>query len=516
MKKKNTFMDDLQASILPKLWDQVNQGAISSSLTQTVQTMKTIWTHCDDFIVNHLATSDDDAPNITACWLNGIIDLMQLQEIVFRTAAKEYQESGTFQALMNNSSGSYQVVSTYQEASKAVATGQAVLFFDGEPQALSVNIASFPKTAFLPPENELTVDDPHISFINNLSLNMGAVRSHVHSPFLKFEQVSLGKVANNNVAIIYIEGITKQPLIDEVKKRLSSYQLEGVIGINYIKETISDNAYSPFPLIDVTERPDRVATAVLQGKVAVMVDGSSMALIAPTTFISFINSIEDYYSSYFSVVPIRLLRHLMYWLSLLLPAFYIVLLSYRPDLLPTPLLLSIQTQHVNIPFPIIMEIMLMAITFEAIREAGIRLPKAVGQSVSIVGALVIGNAATQAGLVSTGAVITVAFAGIASFTIPAYSLGYTNRVLQFGFMVMTALYGFYGLIMAGLALVAHLVSLQSFGVPYMSPMAPFVRSRFRNAFYRPPWNKLNSTQQSVSELPMPKLGENPNFAGKEK
>ena len=158
----------------------------------------------------------------------------------------------------------------------------------------------------------------------------------------------------------------------------------------------------------------------------------------------------------------------------------------------------------------------MALTFEAIREAGIRLPKAVGQSVSIVGALVIGNAATQAGLVSTGAVITVAFAGIASFTIPAYSLGYTNRVLQFGFMVMASLYGFYGLILTGLALVAHLVSLQSFGVPYMSPMAPFEKSRFRNAFYRPPWGTVNSTRQSVSELPMPKLGDNPNFAGKEK
>lgn len=515
MKKKRTFLDDIQSSILPKLWDQVNQEAINTSLTQNVQAMKAIWNHCDDFIVNHLATSDDAAPNITACWLNGIIDLMQLQEIVFRTAAKEYQESGTFQALMNNHSGSYQVISTYQEASKAVATGQAVLFFEGEPQALSVNIASFPKTTFVPPENELTVDDPHISFINNLPLNMGAVRAHVHSPFLKFEQLSLGTVAHNNVAIVYMEGITDQALVDEMRKRLNTYQLEGVIGINYIKETISDNAYSPFPLIDVTERPDRVATAVLQGKVAVMIDGSSMALIAPTIFITMLNSIEDYYSSYFSVIPVRLLRHLMYWSSLLLPSFYIVLLSYRPDLLPTPLLLSIQTQHVNIPFPIIMEIMLMALTFEAIREAGIRLPKAVGQSVSIVGALVIGNAATQAGLVSTGAVITVAFAGIASFTIPAYSLGYTNRVLQFGFMIMASLYGFYGLILTGLALVAHLVSLQSFGVPYMSPMAPFVRSQSRNALYRPPWSKVNNTRQSVSEVPLPNLEKQQHLSGKD-
>jgi spore germination protein KA len=158
----------------------------------------------------------------------------------------------------------------------------------------------------------------------------------------------------------------------------------------------------------------------------------------------------------------------------------------------------------------------MAITFEAIREAGIRLPKAVGQSVSIVGALVIGNAATQAGLVSTGAVITVAFAGIASFTNPSYALGFSNRVLQFGFMIMSSLYGFYGFILTGLALVAHLVSLQSFGVPYMSPMAPFVKSRFLNAFYRPPWSKLNSTHQSVSPFPKPKLGESPNFAGKGK
>ncbi len=514
MDKKQKLQKEIRSSILPKLWQQVSQETISPSLTKTVQAMRVIWSQCDDFIFNNLTIENETEPQIAACWLNSIINPKQLQAIVFRTAANEYKKYGSLQALMNNSTGAYRAVSTYQDASKAVAEGQAVLFFEQESQALSVNVANFPKTAFLPPENELTVDDPHISFINNLALNMGAIRSHIHSPNLKFEQLSLGTVAHTNVAMIYLEGIIEQTLVDEMRRRLNSYQLEGVIGINYIKEVISDNGYSPFPLLDVTERPDRVATVVLQGRIAVMVDGSSMALIAPTIFINMLNSIEDYYSSYASVIFIRILRHLMYWISMLLPSIYIVLLSYHPDLLPTPLLLSIQSQHVGIPFPIIMEVMGMAVVFESIREAGIRLPKAVGQSVSIVGALVIGDAAIQAGLVSPGAVITVAFAGIASFTIPSYTLAYTNRILQFGFMFMASIYGFYGLIMGGLALVAHLVSLKSFGVPYMSPVAPFHRQRFRYAFYRPPWGKVNTSHECVSETPTSQLAKINSLIGK--
>lgn len=494
MDKKQKFWNEIQSSILPKLWEQVGHEEISSSLAHNVQAMQAIWNHCDDFVVSNWTADQQTGQKIAACWLNGIIDPKQLQEIQ------------PIQVLVNNPSGAYQSVTTFQDASKALASGQAILFFEGESRALSVNVANFPKKAFDTPENELTVDDPQMAFINNLSLNIGAIRSHIHTPFLKFEQLSLGTIANTNVAIVYIEGVAEQALVAEMRKRLNAYKLIGVNGINFIKEAISDNGYSPFPLLDVTERPDRVATRVLQGKVAVLIDGSSMALIAPVNFISLLNSIEDYYTSYFSVAFIRVLRHLMYWISMLLPSLYIVLLAYHPDLLPTPLLLSIQSQHVGIPFPVIMEVISMAVVFEAIREAGIRLPKAVGQSVSIVGALVIGDAAIEAGLVSSGAVITVAFAGIASFTIPSYSLAFTNRVLQFGFMIMASIYGFYGFIMAGLALVAHLVSLQSFGVPYMSPIAPFDPQLARFAFYRPPWNKINRTQESVSETPVPKLG----------
>ncbi len=506
MKKKRKIVEKLQSSILKELWEQVNKDELVASINQNIETMQIIWNHCDDFKITPLTDGTTETQfGIVACWMDGLVDEKRVQEIILHTNLNQLMSSGTNTELISLQTGMYQAIATYQEASRAIAAGQLVFFMEGNSKGFSISVSNFPSKALETPQNEPTIEEPQVSFVNVLSQNIATIRNFVRSPHLKVEIRTLGSMLENSVALLYLDSVIEKEVVDEVKKRLSSYQLEGVLGFNYVKEILEDHPYSPYPTIDETERPDRVAVGLLQGKFAILVNGSTIVLLAPATFITFINPIEDYYTGYEAVVFFRVMRHLMYWISMLLPSIYISLLSYNQDLLPTPLLLNLQIQHQNLPFSVILEIFIMQIAFEAMREAGTRLPKTVGQSVSIVGTLVIGDAATQAGLVTPAAVIVVAFTGIASFTITSYALAYTNRVLQFAFMLSAFLYGLYGVIIVGLMLVAHLVSLKSFGVPYMSPVAPFHAKVFPYAFYRPSWSSENRYQKDIAGFPRPDL-----------
>ncbi|EPZ48505.1 spore germination protein, partial [Alicyclobacillus acidoterrestris] len=222
-------------------------------------------------------------------------------------------------------------------------------------------------------------------------------------------------------------------------------------------------------------------------RIAIMLDGAPTSLMVPAQFINFLASAEDYYMNYTLTLFIRILRHIAYWSSLMLPSLYVALLSYNQDLIPTPLLVSVEAQHRGIPFPTTLEALVMMCVFEALREAGTRLPKAVGQSVSIVGTLIVGDSAVRAGLVSPGMVIVVAGTGIASFSLPAYGFVNSSRIIQFAFVIIAGIFGLVGIVVLGLVLVTHLVSLRSFGVPYMAPIAPFTWSDMKDTFIRVPW-----------------------------
>ncbi|MCL6445831.1 MAG: spore germination protein [Alicyclobacillus sp.] len=378
-------------------------------------------------------------------------------------------------------------VAHLEDAIHALFDGKAVMFVDGERHGYAWDVEQFPGRTVQKAENEPTLQGPQESFVENLGLNIPLLRKRLKTPDFKVEILETGTRTRTAVALLYVEGIVKPELVEEARQRMQRIRVDGVLDLNVVREYVTDTPFTLFPTTEETERPERVVGALLQGRVGLFVDGSPNCILVPVTFMVFLSSPEDYYMNYTLALPLRLLRHLMFWSSVLLPALYVALLTYNQDLIPTPLLEKVAAQHIGVPFPTVAEAIVMMLAFEALREAGTRLPRAIGQSVSIVGTLIIGEAAVRAGLVSAGMVIVVAATGIASFTAPALGMVQATRLLQFAFVVSAGMFGMYGVVLLGIALVVHLAGIRSFGVPYLSPIAPTMASDLKDVFLRAPW-----------------------------
>jgi hypothetical protein len=255
------------------------------------------------------------------------------------------------------------------------------------------------------------------------------------------EAMKIGDYTQTNVVIAYIEGIVDLTLVEEIKSRMERIRLDGILGSGYIEELIVDNPYTPFPLFLNTERPDVTCSSLLEGRIAIITDGSPFVMVAPITFFSLMQTQEDYYFNYIVGTATRWLRYSFTLVSLLLPSFYVAILTYHQEMVPGALLISMASAREAVPFPALIEALMMEVTFEALREAGARLPKQIGSAVSIVGALVIGQASVQAGLVSAPMVIVVAITGISSFLIPRYVAGLAIRLLRFPLILLAGSLG---------------------------------------------------------------------------
>lgn len=425
-------------------------------------------------------------------WLDGLADKERLQLGIAVVTAPWMQSGRRMHRNQTSVTGrtpavAVTAVDDMEAAVRALLEGSAVMFADGHRQAYVWDVAKPPNRAVERAQNEPSLQGPQEAFIESLAENLALVRKRLHTSGLKIETREIGVRAPVRVAVLYVAELAKPDLVAEVHRRVERIQTDTVIDLNVIREYITDTPFTLFPLTEETERPERVVSSLLQGRVAILVDGAPNCILLPVTFLMFLSSPEDYYMHYALSLPLRILRHLMFWMTVLLPALYVALLTYDQDLIPTPLLVSVVAQHAGIPFPTMVEALGMMISFEALREAGTRLPRAVGQSVSIVGTLIIGDAAVRAGLVSPGMVIIVAATGVASFTLPSIGLVQATRLLQFPFVISAALFGLYGLVLLGLVMVGHMASLRSFGVPYLSPMAPAVWPDMKDAVIRAPW-----------------------------
>jgi spore germination protein KA len=313
------------------------------------------------------------------------------------------------------------------------------------------------------------------------------------------ESMKIGDYTRTNIVIAYIEGIADVTLVEEVKNRLQRIRLDGILESGYIEEMIEDTPYSPFPQLLSTERPDVVCSSLLEGRVAILVEGTPFVLVAPITFFSLIQAAEDYYQRFTIATITRWMRYCFLFIALLLPSIYVAILSYHQEMVPGSLLISMASSRESVPFPALIEALIMEVTFEALREAGVRLPKQVGSAVSIVGALVIGQAAVQAGLISAPMVIVVAITGIASFMAPRYIAGITLRMLRFPLIFLAGTLGLLGIMLGIITIVLHLCSLRSFGVPYLSSLVtPKVRE-LRDVLIRSPLWMMDSRPHFTGE-----------------
>ena len=373
----------------------------------------------------------------------------------------------------------------------SLVTGHCVLVDFFSERVKLIKVTATEHRQIDEPKAEATVRGPHEGFTENIQINIGLLRKRIRNPRLRFDKMSIGSETGTTVLLVYMENLAPKPLVEEARKRLLSIRTDSVLESAYIEEYIQDRILSPFPTLSNTERPDVVAAQLLDGKVAVLVDGSSSALLAPMTFFEFFNSPEDYYQRADIASFIRLIRIVSFFTAVFVPSLYVAVTTFHQELIPTQLLISLSAQREGVPFPALFEVLVMEVLFEIIREAGLRMPRAVGQALSIVGAIVLGQAAVDAGLISAAIVIVVSITGITNFVVPVYSFGMTQRLLRFTFVLLAGFMGLFGIMCGALLLAAHLVSLHSFGVPYMTLAAPFQRSDWKDLLVRAPMPWMN-------------------------
>ncbi|MBO7742962.1 spore germination protein [Paenibacillus sp. MWE-103] len=374
----------------------------------------------------------------------------------------------------------------FEELYDHLFCGNGILLIEGEPGALSVSTQKINARGIEEPNVQSVVRGPREGFTEVLGWNMSMLRRKIRDRRLWAEPRKIGRVTQTNILVVYLNGIVSQELLEEVRRRLDKIDIDAILESNYIEESIQESQFSIFPTVSNSERPDVVAAQLLEGRVAILVDGTPFALVVPAVFTQMFQSPEDYYQrSVFSSL-IRQLRLLSFLLAMFTPSLYIAITTYHQELLPTVLLYNLASQREGVPFPAFVEALIMEITFEILREASVRMPRTIGQSISIVGTLVIGQASVEAGLVTGAMVIVVSITAISNFVMPAFNIGIAIRIVRFLFMMIAASFGLFGLFLGMIVLVLRLCALQSFGVPYMSPLAPFNRPDQKETLWRVP------------------------------
>lgn len=351
----------------------------------------------------------------------------------------------------------------------------------------AADTASRPGRMVEEPDAESGVRVPREGFNEQLDVGIALTRARLRHPGLRFEQRRFGTRTATRVVLAYIEDLVDPEILATVRSRLDRMRLDGVLESGYIEEFIEDSPFSPFPQTLRTERPDVVVANLLEGRFAILVDGTPFALVGPVVLTQLLTVSEDYYERSILSSWVRMLRYAAFVISLVLPGLYVAVTTYHQEVIPTSLLLSIAADREGVPFPALAEALLMETQFEVLREAGLRLPRAVGPAISIVGALVLGQAAISANLVSPAMVIVVAMTAIASFATPAFSIALAARLLRFAFTIAGAALGLFAMQAVAVLILVHLCALRSFGVPYLSPLAPLRLRDWTDVVARVPW-----------------------------
>lgn len=388
--------------------------------------------------------------------------------------------------------------------------GKTILLLEGGDRFLSIKSFSVEGRAVEEPTTQSIVRGPKEGFIEKADINIALVRKRIKNKALRVENLLSGSVTNTKIALMYIDGIARKDIVDEVRNRIKKIKIDGILDSGYIEELIKDDRYSIFPEFLNSERPDAITAELLEGKVAIFVDGTSYVLTAPALFAEFLQASEDYYHHFIVSTMIRLIRYLALVLTTFVPAAYVALITFHQEMIPTPLLISVAAQREGVPFPAFVEAMMMEGVFEILREAGVRMPRVVGPAISIVGALVLGQAAVEAGIVSAAMVIIVSITAISSFAIPNYSMSNAARMIRFGFLLLAGIFGLYGVFMGFIALILHLCKLKSIGVPYMTPIAPKIKYALKDTIIRYPLWKNKTRPAGISSSDIPRAsGDNP-------
>lgn len=481
---------------------------LNKSLSDNLNILYNLFSNCTD-IIYHEFVIDTIKRSSVLIFINGLADVKLINENIITSimgikkippedlASNHIIEitKKHFLRIANTSE-----ISTIGEVVYALLNGNTVFLLDGDIKALKIVTPGWKEKSISETNVEKVLRGSNEGFTANISINISQLRRKIKSHQLKIEEFIVGTQTQTKINITYLQGIVNDNIVKEVRKRIKKIDVDSILESGYIEELIEDTSYTLFPQIQHSERPDRVAAGILEGRVAVLIDGTPCVLILPATMIQFLQASEDYYERYPTALFIRLIRLIFFGISLLLPGCFVAIILYHKEMIPTPLLIGILGAARGVPFPILIEALIMEITFEAFREAGIRLPSPVNQTVGMVGAIVIGEAAVRAGIVSPITVIIIAVTAIASFSIPSYDMGYAIRILRFCMIFLGGFLGLYGIMLGVILILIHLSSLRSFGVNYLSPISPLNLKEFRDVIIRFPWWHMSHRPHYASNL----------------
>ncbi|GFZ32592.1 spore germination protein [Clostridium zeae] len=474
---------------------------ISKSIEENRKNVEIYFSNCFDVVLREI-TAFNPQKKVLIVYLDGLSEKNIIEDLLISKLTSECgvkNESFTEEAIkFNLGLKDTEIKNDMEKSFEAIISGNPVVFIDGIDKSFEINISSPPGRDVNEPSSEVVLRGPREGFTESLTQNVSLLRKKIKNSNLKTEKFVIGKKTNTNVAIIYLSDMANEKIVNEVRRRVKDIDIESVLDSNYVEEYISDSPLSIVPIVFRTEKPDIAASKILEGKVVLIVDGSPVALSVPAIFIEFLHSGEDHYLKYTSALLNRIVRFSALIITLTLPSIYVALTNFHQELIPTKLAISIINAREGVPFPVFWECIFMLSTFEIIREAGVRMPKAMGTSISIVGGLVLGDAAVKAGLVGTPMVGIVSLTAITKFTISSIELELPIVYIRFIFMVLSGSLGLAGLTCGFLLVSMRLVSIRSFGVPYMYPICPFNMKLEEDVIFRAPIYKLNVNQKLLN------------------
>lgn len=469
------------------------QSAISREYRKTLAYLKQLFEHNDLIGFRELQAGKSGQIEVCLISCDGLINaelidnhlirpLMETKALEAQFASADLLLSNVFQAL------SAVRTSDYNEIIEGITGGDTFVLIEGLSEGLLFDTKGFETRAIDEPEGEKILSGPREGFTESLLKNLAMVQRKLKTPHLKMRYYKLGKKTKTKLCISYIDGIARPEVLDELYKRLESIEIDGVLDSNYINELIRDQAWSLFRSTGYTERPDIISAKLLEGRVALFVDGTPVVLTLPHLFIENFQSNEDYYLSFYYTSFSRFLRILGFLLTTLLPGLYISIVAFHQEMLPSPLLLNIAIGRNNVPLPAALEAVIMLVVFEILRETAVRMQANVGQALSIVGALVVGQAAVEAKLVAPAMLIIVAMAGITSLLIP--KMNAPTLWIRFGILLLASGFGFLGVTIGCAYLLTHVLDLHSFGVWQLSSDHALNYQNVKDTVFRAPWPQM--------------------------
>lgn len=468
-------------------------SSISNILDENEKIIKKAFYNCFDLTIRKVYLS---MPNGSVCilaYISELIDESEIQSTIIPRLIFNKASTNTLEASVIKSLGIEErsIFKTYEECINGILNGNVVIFIDTINKGFSISVKVKLDRTTSEPKAESVLRGPRDGFTESLFNNLAMIRERVKNVALKTELYSIGTDTKTNFAIMYLSGTVDPSILSELKSRLKRINLTAVIDSNYIVECIEEDTFDIFPLVFRTERPDIASIKLFEGKILIIMDKTPIVLSVPSLFVEYMQSPEDYYMKYFFATLNRWIRYLSFIITAVLPGLYVALITFHQELIPTALLITMINARSNIPFPAYLECILLLLTYEVLREAGSRMPKQIGQTLSIVGTLIIGEAAIRAGIVSAPMIIVVAFAGTALFTIPSPEVYTALSLIRIAFLIFGGLFGMLGIVCCMLLLDMYLISRRSFGLPYMYPICPFNFAKNRDTLLRLPLWKLD-------------------------